>query len=186
VLQPVLFVPMTGQAEEKREVLPDPTNPEIQNSSFEEVAGDPPILTGWYYQRQLELVADDDAPLGKQYATFRNAEPGRTCQTMQGFPVDGREVQRLEIRLWARGREIRPGQNLRQLPMVVVTFYDEKRATIGEKAIGPWRGSFPWQSEVGHIPVPIRAREAIIRLGLLGAVGEICFDDVQVKAADQR
>ena len=36
-IRPILFVPMTGQAEEHRQVLPDPTNPELLNGSFEEV-----------------------------------------------------------------------------------------------------------------------------------------------------
>ncbi|GAF77635.1 unnamed protein product, partial [marine sediment metagenome] len=43
-------------------------------------------------------------------------------------------------------------------------------------------GTFAWQSETGRIAVPTRAREAILRIGLLGAVGEISFDDIQLKA----
>ncbi len=35
-LRPTLFVPMTGTAEDKRQVLPDPLHPSIINGTFEE------------------------------------------------------------------------------------------------------------------------------------------------------
>ncbi len=63
-LRPTLFVPMTGEAEEKREVKPDPLNPQIVNGSFEEVrrgeeGNQEPA--GWHYQRQLTLEAGAQA-----------------------------------------------------------------------------------------------------------------------------
>ncbi len=36
-IRPILFVPMTGKAEERREVLPDPENPTLLNGDFEKV-----------------------------------------------------------------------------------------------------------------------------------------------------
>ena len=36
-IRPILFVPMTGEAEENREVLPDPANPVLLNGDFESV-----------------------------------------------------------------------------------------------------------------------------------------------------
>ncbi|MHC4177827.1 MAG: protein-L-isoaspartate(D-aspartate) O-methyltransferase [Planctomycetota bacterium] len=182
-LQPTLFVPMTGRAEQGRKVLPDPANPSINNGDFERTAGEKPRPAGWHYQRQLELVSDGEAPSGKNYVTFRNSEPGRGCQALQGFAADGRIVRRLEISLQVRGRNIRPGQTVRQLPMLVVTFYDQKRATVARRGIGPWRGTFSWQPETRQIDVPRQAREAIMRIGLLGAVGEISFDAIDLKAA---
>jgi protein-L-isoaspartate(D-aspartate) O-methyltransferase len=181
-LRPTLFVPMTGRAEQGRQVLPDPAHPAIHNGGFEQVAGEPPTPTGWHYQRQLELVSDGHAPQGKHYVTFRNTQAGRGCQALQGFAVDGREVRRLEVSLQVRGQDIRPGQNVRQLPVVGITFYDEDRATAGVRVIGPWRGTFPWRPEARQVDVPPRAREAILRIGLLGAVGEISFDDIRLKA----
>ena len=35
-LRPTLFVPMTGTAEDKRQVKPDPLHPSIVNGGFEE------------------------------------------------------------------------------------------------------------------------------------------------------
>ncbi len=181
-LRPTLFVPMTGRAERGRRVLPDPANPAVTNGGFERLTGEKPVPAGWHYQRQLEVVTGDDAPEGNNYATFRNSEPGRGCRALQGFAVDGRKVKALEISLQVRGRNIRPGQSAREQPLLAITFYDENRATLGRRAIGPWRGSFPWQTERTRLEVPIRAREAILRIGLLGATGEISFDAIELKA----
>ncbi len=156
-LQPTLFVPMTGTAESKREVQPDPANPTIQNGGFEQVMGDPPIPAGWHYQRQLEIVADKDSPEGKNYVLFKNTLPGRSSQARQGFAVDGQKVVQLALTASVRGKDIHAGQNEQQLPGVLVTFYDEKRAPIGgEAGLGPWRGTFDWQTETKRINVPLK------------------------------
>ena len=182
-LRPTLFVPMTGRAEQKRQVLPDPARPTLANGNFEELlSDDPPTPAGWHYQRQLELIRDDMAPEGEQYVTFRNAEPGRGSQALQGFAVDGRKVQQLRITLKVKGEGIRPGQTFRQMPLLAVTFYDERRDTVGQHAMGPWRGTFSWQREAAVLDVPARAREAIVWIGLLGAVGEISFDAITMEA----
>jgi protein-L-isoaspartate(D-aspartate) O-methyltransferase len=181
-LQPTLFVPMTGMAEDRREVLPDPTKPAIDNGGFEQVEGDPPAPTGWHYQRQLESIESELSPEGKRYITFRNDLPGRNSHALQGFAVDGRKVTQLSLSAMVRAHDVRPGQTAKQLPAMVVTFYDENRATVGEAMLGPWRGTFDWQRERVLIPVPQKSREAILYIGLLGAAGEISFDDVELNA----
>lgn len=180
-LLPTIFVPMTGKAEENRRVKPDPKNPVLQNGDFEQVIGDPPQVAAWHYQRQMEVVADGHAPSGKRYVRFHNAEAGRGAQALQAFAVDGRYVNRLELSVRVRYRDIRQGANALQLPLVGVTFYDENRGTIGEKLLGPWHGSSDWNTEAKKVEVPVRAREAIIRIGLFGATGELSLDDVQMK-----
>ena len=187
-LKPTLFVPMTGRAEQQREVQPDPTRPTLVNGGFEHASGDPPQPAGWHYQRQLDWVAaspGDPAPEGEHYARFRNTLPGRGAQALQGFAVDGRKVARLELSLRVRGRDIRPGQHPRQLPTAAVTFYDENRATVGDSGVGPWHASFDWRTERATIDVPPRAREAILRIGLFGAVGEIDFDHFELRPAEK-
>ncbi len=181
-LQPTLFVPMTGRAEAGREVLPNPKRPTIENGGFEVVDGDPPIPAGWHYQRQLKIVESKNAPEGERYVTFSNALPGRNSHALQGFAVDGRKVSQLDLSAQVRGRDIRPGSSPQQLPSITIGFYDENRAGVGEAGLGPWRGTFDWQSETKRIPVPPKAREAIIRIGLLGAIGEISFDSIEMKA----
>lgn len=185
-LRPTLFVPMTGEAEKRRKVQPDPENPQIENGDFEETMGQGEAIrpAAWHYQRQLELIEAPDAPSGRHFVRFSNTEPGRGAQALQGFAVDGREVQRLKLSLRVQGESIRPGQNIRQLPRLVMTFYDENRATLGQTSVGPWHSSFPWQPEDAVLEVPPRAREAIIRIGMEGAVGRIDFDAIELEVLD--
>jgi protein-L-isoaspartate(D-aspartate) O-methyltransferase len=181
--RPTLFVPMTGQAESRRVVRPDPTKPEIRNGDFEEVEGQPPQATAWHYQRQMELVTGADVPAGKYCVLFKNNEPGRSSQALQGFAVDGRKVKQLEISVRVRGQDLRPAQTGASFPRMIITFFDENRSTVGEGYVGPWRGTFPWQTETTRIAVPPRAREAILQIGLLGALGELSMDSITLSAA---
>jgi protein-L-isoaspartate(D-aspartate) O-methyltransferase len=180
-LRPTLFVPMTGQAEQLREVQPDPARPSIVNGSFEELEGnEEPTAVGWHYQRQMQVAEDADAPDRNRYAVFTNAEPGRAAMALQGFAVDGRGVSKLRVSFAVRGAGLQQGQDPRQWPYVMVTFYDDQRAELAHEAVGPFRGSFGWRREQKILPVPLRAREAIVRVGLLGAVGELHLDDLQI------
>jgi protein-L-isoaspartate(D-aspartate) O-methyltransferase len=182
-LIPTLFVPMTGAAEDRRKVQPDPAKPTLANGDFEETLDGGKELAGWHYQRQVERVEAADAPSGKHYIKFTNAEPGRGCRVLQGFAIDGREVHRLQLSLSLRGKDIRPGQSVHELPVVGVTFYGDNREMLAERILGPWRGTFPWQHETALVDVPIRAREAIIRVGLFGAAGELSVDNMELSAA---
>jgi protein-L-isoaspartate(D-aspartate) O-methyltransferase len=205
-LKATLFVPMTGEAEAQREVQPDPLNPKIANGSFEEVvegrrskvksqqpnSGSRPSTldsrpaepAGWHYLRQIELKTDASAPDGDRIAVFRNEEPGRPSQALQGFAIDGRKVGKLALSFSVRGRDIRPGQRPTDWPMVTITFYDDRRAAIDEVDFGPFTGTFDWRSDNYKVSVPLKARAAIIRLGLEGAVGELAFDHLQLQAVD--
>ena len=180
-LRQTLFVPMTGKAEQGRKILPDPGKPELRNGDFEEVTGDPPQVTGWHYQRQMELVHDGKAPSGKYYVTFRNSTPGRYSQALQGFGVDGRQIKQLEITLTIKGHDLLPGPPGTGAPRVHVSFFDEHRATIGDVIMGPWQGTFDWQNEHKRLTVPAKAREAILAVGLLGGSGEMSVDDIRIR-----
>jgi protein-L-isoaspartate(D-aspartate) O-methyltransferase len=186
-LKPTLFVPMTGEAEAKREVRPDPEHPSLANGSFESVLKDEQSQAetpvGWHYQRQLTLVTDPaHAPDGKRYITFQNHEPGRGCHALQGFGVDGRKVAKLQLSFAVRGHDIQPGPEPDQQPVAQVTFYDDRRATIGVASVAVPFITDDWQREQHTIAVPLKAREAILRIGLLGATGEISLDDVKLSA----
>lgn len=190
-LAPTLFVPMTGAAEDRRERLPDPTKPHVENGGFEELIdqGEPdddatesaerqPIPAGWHYQRQMRLLENDGAPVGKNYVTFSNATPGRNAMALQGMAIDGRAVSSIDVSAWVRGNRIRAGAREQELPMVLITFFDENRGEAGFTWLGPWSGSFDWKQVQETLDVPPKAREAIIRIGLHGATGEVSFDDV--------
>jgi protein-L-isoaspartate(D-aspartate) O-methyltransferase len=198
-LLPTLFVPMTGRAEEARVVIPDPARPSIYNGGFEEIvpspaagkvaASDSPAApgvsnleaAGWHYQRQMKLEDAPDAPEGKHFITFSNVVPGRGAHALQGIPVDGRKVKKLDISLWVKADGVRPGPSDAQKPVLAITFYDDNRAETGYVWVGPWFDSLGWTKVRESVRVPLRAREAIVRIGLGGATGTISFDDIRIE-----
>ncbi len=183
-LRPTLFVPMTGQAEDRREVLPDPDRPVVYNSGFEEFVGKTDLPNGWHYMRQGEIVTEG-APVGENYLRFRNSDPGRGCRALQGMGINGLEVKKIKMSVRVAADNVRAGQSPQQLPAFAITFYDRHRDDIKVDGVGPWRGSFPWMTQSKIIEVPPQAREAIVRVGLFGAVGEISFDEVTLERVDE-
>ena len=184
-LRPTLFVPMTGKAEDEREVLPDPEKPEVVNGSFEEHREDE-LPSAWHYIRRGALEEDKLAPQGTHILTFKNDIPGRDSKALQAFAVDGRKVQLLAVRVAVKADNVQRGRTLDQRPAVHVTYYDEKHGPAGEDWLGPWFGSFDWQRMEGTLRVPIKARAAIVRIGLLGGTGTVSFDDLEIKAAEKK
>ena len=89
----------------------------------------------------------------------------------------------LDVSFYIRGNNIRLGQNADDAPALTIIFYDENRGVAGRGIVGPWTGAFDWRREVKRIEIPPRTREAIVCIGLFGAVGEIAFDDIVLKAA---
>jgi protein-L-isoaspartate(D-aspartate) O-methyltransferase len=179
-LLPVLFVPMTGAAEDQRKVQPDPAKPAIVNGGFEELSGDPPQAVGWHYQRQNQDVEADDAPQGRHYMVFSNRQAGQGSSALQGLAIDGRQVREIELSAWVRLRAAQPGPTPQQSADVAILFYDQKRNPIGEKSLGPWTGDCTWQQVASRVPVPGQAREAIVRIGLFGGTGELALDDLRL------
>jgi protein-L-isoaspartate(D-aspartate) O-methyltransferase len=77
-------------------------------------------------------------------------------------------------------KDVKTGPLPNELPLVGITFYDENRGTLIELGLGPFRGTKDWTTEMKKIEVPIKAREAIIRIGLFGATGEASFTGVKI------
>ncbi len=180
-LLPTLFVPMTGEAEKRRQIQPNPRRPEIRNGDFEELLEGKDEPVGWHYQRQLTVMTSETAPSGQRFVRFQNEEPGRFSQALQGLPMDGRAVRRIKVSLWVRGENLRAGRTAQESPGFVILFYDESREQIGEYFFGPWLGSFPWQQRMAIIPLPIQVREAIVRIGLLGGTGSLSVDQIRLE-----
>ena len=179
-LVPSLFVPMTGAAEEGRRVQPDGSRPALANGGFEESLPDSDVPAAWYYGRQSRVVEAADAPEGGRYLRLENMVPGRPAHLFQGFPVDGRVVGRVAVRLRIRGRDIVRGGSPDESPGLVVKFFNAERTRSVAAAVGHWPGSGPWRQVEGDVPVPQWAREAILQVGLLGATGGFEVDDVVV------
>ena len=134
-LQATLFVPMTGAAEDARQVQPDPLHPAIRNGGFEEVVGDGTDPLGWHYLRQATTRQGDGSDHGPggnvRWLRFTNTQPGVASQALQGMAIDGRKVSQLNSLLPGRApKSVVAGPGEGQLPAVIVSFYDERRAVI--------------------------------------------------------
>lgn len=186
-LRPTLFVPMTGEAEDNRQLQPDASNPKVVNGNFEIAAtGDQKnikdYVPGWYYGRQVRRVADQDAAIqGSAFVRFSNETPGLGSHLLQGFPIDGREVSTIRLSGKARTGEVRRGPEPKAMPMIVLSLYDEQRKELGVFSLGPFRSSRPWRSSSRLIRIPPGTREAILRIGLFGATGTADFDEISVE-----
>lgn len=185
-LQPTLFVPMTGMAEDQRQVLPDPRSPQLVNGDFEDGLDEAGHVLGWYYERQLEWISDPNAPSGRHYVQFKSEVPGQLAQLMQAFAIDGEKVAVVNFSGWFSSARVSRGPTAGELPAMLLTFWDENREKLGETVIGPFQGSRNWQFYQQQVRVPRGAREAIVRIGLFGGIGTAGFDNIAITPVQQR
>jgi protein-L-isoaspartate(D-aspartate) O-methyltransferase len=178
-LEPTMFVPMTGTA---GTTSPFTVAPQIVNGDFEQPSRFADRPEAWYYVRQAQVDDTHNAPSGHQCLTIKNDVPGRHGQALQAIGVDGRKIARLDIDFWVRTTDVKAGPIDDNQAMLLVTFFDEQRAPIGQAGVGPWSGSMPWARQQGRLRVPRSARLAVVAIGLLGATGEISFDDIRSAA----
>ncbi len=183
-LRPTLFVPMTGRAEEGREVQPDPTRPRVVNGGFESTPGRDGFVPGWYYQRQTDWVDDEDSPQGTHFVRFRSRQKGRAAHLFQGLAIDGRKVTRVIFSASVSTKGLRTGGVAGDGGVVGIIFYDEKRNELGREDLGMLYGDSPWRRLNRTIAVPVAAREAILRIGIFGGTGELRVDDVRLEASE--
>ncbi|MCA9134188.1 MAG: protein-L-isoaspartate(D-aspartate) O-methyltransferase [Planctomycetales bacterium] len=183
-LRPTLFVPMTGAAEEKRQVHVDPAKPRLVNGSFEEQPPANGYMPGWYYQRGLSWEAGEENADGKHFVTFRNEARGRPTILLQGVALDGRQVKRVRLSAAVKLVDVQPGIDRDELPAVTLRFFDEQRGLLGTQWLGTYRGTKNWKAESRVFRVPAEAREAIVSIGLFGATGEASFDNIQLEAVN--
>ena len=184
-LVPSLFVPMTGEAEERRAVLPNGVKPRLANSSFEECLPDSDTPTAWYYGRQEALLENGNSPDGQRHLLLKNSEPGRPSHIFQGFPIDGRSVRELKISYQVRVSGLGSGRIPAEKPGVAIRFFDERRAR-STRLVAPLRIlNSEWGLVTGSLLVPTWSREAILQVGLMGATGQIEVDKIQIIAVER-
>lgn len=193
-LRPTLFVPMTGEAEDGRQLQPDPANPVVVNGDFET----PPssdnrdledYVPGWYYGRHVRHLRSgsdkqNSAGQGKSFVRFANETTGLSAHLLQGIAIDGLEVSMIRLSGMCRTENVKIGPNTEALPMIAISFYDKLRQDLGTFWIGPYRGTRPWRSASRLIRVPPQTHEAILRIGLFGATGVADFDDIKIEKVD--
>ena len=219
-LTPALFVPMTGEAESNRVVLPDAKNPSIVGGDFEQTSetGHP---IGWHYARNATVMDDPQSQSGMRFIRFEiPAEPRfqfpdtswqpqplpqatqlptpqpmtpqavgkddsrelKVAQVIQGFAVDGKSVSRLKVEAFVRANNVLP-LDLRQKPggTIQIHFYDDDRDMIQQLELAPVVGTFEWKKFATEIPVPKKAKEAILFLGLFHTSGTLDMDAVTIR-----
>jgi protein-L-isoaspartate(D-aspartate) O-methyltransferase len=184
-LETTFFVPMTGQAEQLRELKDGSGIPQVANSGFEETSSEG-LLFPWYYVRQAEAVEIPQAPEGARVITFRNETPGRGAQALQAIAMDGRRVEEIEVSLWVATEGLRRGGSRDESPRLELTFFNELRVPQGVQSLGPWFGANAWREHRARFKVPPTARLAVLAIGMFGSVGEFSVDNVKVQATKLR
>ncbi|MEQ8208498.1 MAG: protein-L-isoaspartate(D-aspartate) O-methyltransferase [Lacipirellulaceae bacterium] len=179
-LRATLFVPMTGTAEDNRDVLPNPKEPSIVNGSFEQAIQETKSPEGWHYLRGASLSSGRQVPDGKHFLTFKSRRAGDPSRALQGLAIDGRHVSRVKLSADIGAKNLSAGHTPQQQAAIIITFYDSRRAVIAHDRLGPFSGSFTWKNVSRDIIVPLAAREAIVRLGLHGGQGELDVDNLQL------
>lgn len=177
-LIPALFVPMTGESEDRRTVQPDPLNPSLTNGGFEQDSAGDGRPDGWHYVRQATLM-DDASPNGGRSLRLINEEPGSLSQVLQGFAVDGRHISGLQFSATMLAEEIRP-DNTNAPGGLVVFFFDNNRRNIGAERLTPPTTDGQWIEQNRVLRVPPLAREAILAVTLSGATGTLYVDNIRM------
>jgi protein-L-isoaspartate(D-aspartate) O-methyltransferase len=172
-----LFVPMTGESEEKRKVKPDPLHPKILNGDFESDDDADGYADHWHYQRLTKLV-EAGASEGKRCIFFESNESGRISQALQAAAIDGTKIGALNLRIRYKSEDVKSGALDYEVAGVQIHFFDENRHIIGNQYFGPWTGTDDWTTVTKSVPVPPKAREMIFRIGLNGATGKLWMDDL--------
>ena len=181
-LQPTLFVPMTGAAEDQREVAPDPKNPTLANPSFEQPLINNSRVPGWYYQFGCVVVQDPDAPDGLNAVEFKSNDPKSPSMLLQGLAIDGSSVKRIKLGGWISTDNVKIGKTPLDSPSIAIQYFDSNRNRIGYNFIGGFKGSRKWKKEDEIFPIPPATREVIVSIGLFGSVGTARFDDIFIEA----
>lgn len=179
-IEPTLFVPMTGAAEDARRVRPDGGRPTVRNGGFEEGVEGGSLPAAWYYGRQCELLTEG-AGEGSRALRFHNTEPGRPAQIFQGFAVDGTKVATLRVRAQVCARDVIAGRTPDERPCFAIRFLDADRRRSSTVVVGPWSGDFGWAGVDDRIDVPKWAREGSLMIGMAGATGTFDVDDVRLE-----
>ena len=107
------------------------------------------------------------------------------AQVLQGIAVDGRKVRELRISLSVKYQGTRKGAEANEVPALVVHFFDDTRRSIGDGALGPWLGTANWKEQSIRMNVPVKAREAIVGVGLNGATGTLSIDAIKLAPVEK-
>jgi protein-L-isoaspartate(D-aspartate) O-methyltransferase len=175
-LTPTLFVPMTGAAEQQRQVQPNGADPVLLNTSFEEPLIRNYHVPGWYYQFGCIQVEDSGVD-GKYAVEFRSVDPNWPNMLLQGIPLDGTKVRKIKLGGSVMTKDVKMSRD-RKTPTIAIQYFNSNRDLIGVNYIDGFKGTRGWKRTEKIFPVPQEAKEAIVSIGLFGAEGMARFDNI--------
>jgi protein-L-isoaspartate(D-aspartate) O-methyltransferase len=94
--------------------------------------------------------------------------------------MDGRQVTAIQLSFSVRAEKIRSGEGNDKAGFMLQYFDADRNAMQPVEVIGPWEGTFGWREITRTFYIPPRAREAICRVGLNGATGQLSIDNIRI------
>ena len=106
-----------------------------------------------------------------------------TAEVRHDFAVDGRKIRRLDVSCQMEGANLVSLTGGRGVNVMTICYYDEEREFLGEAVVFSLRaGESAWKEHLAtEFPVPKKAREGTIRIGLLDGIGILKIDRLEVK-----
>jgi protein-L-isoaspartate(D-aspartate) O-methyltransferase len=186
-LQQVLFVPMTGEAEDKRAAKNDTGNKTslLTNGNFKDRNEDG-TPNGWHYVRNAGLPPHDSPQVTVRFTRQKPKRidgqlvPPALSQMLQGFACDGRETKSLHLEYDLRGENVTAWYGAEMTPTAMLSLTDENWKQIAVLPLGRCVGSFDWKHISQDVAIPPKTREAVLLLGLPLSSGQIDIRDVKV------
>ena len=141
------------------------------------------IPDGWYNAREAVLM-DEGGVIGPHFVRFHCTQTGTPSRLSKAFGIDGRQTEAIILGLWVRPNKIQHGERDSVEPYLLMDFYGDGLRIASHSVMGPWKWSAgndgPWTRVVKRMAVPPGTKDAIMTVGLLGAMGTLDVDGLTV------
>jgi hypothetical protein len=170
---------LVGSGVQARQDVERPGPPATDD--FETDSDNDGVPDGWYNLRDARLV-DQGGTVGPKLIRFENSKPGRQARLSRAFGVDGRKTEALVIGLWVKGKDLRTGERLGEDAGLQIDFLGESLKSTGRGILGPFTAALgdKWVRMARRIEVPKGTRDAIMTVGLIGAIGTLEIDGLSI------
>ena len=167
------------------ELIKRPGPPALDD--LETDANDDGVPDGWYNASDARLVAEG-GKIGPNFVRFERNEEGAPAVLSRAFGIDGKKTGAIELGIWVRLNNIRLSEREGAEPALFIDFLGKGHGAdlyaLSRASLGPWthtiRGN-SWTRVVKRIPVPPGTLDAIMSVGLMGAMGTLDVDGLTVK-----
>ena len=187
----VASLALSGSALRGQEVeVQRPGPPPVED--FETDKNKDGVPDGRYNACDVKIAAEGGvAGLGPHCLRFESHNPGAPARLSRAFGIDGRKHEAIIIGLWVRITDLQAGERIGYDAGLIIDFLGEGLRQTTRGVVGPWTNGIGarWTRVAKRIAVPPGTRDAIMSVGLLGALGVleidgVTFDLVPVGGAD--